>query len=251
MLYPTKIILNADDLGASLAINDAIFGLMAKGRLTSATLLANGAAVEDTAHRAREFPQCSFGVHLNLTEFRPLTAHPGLQPLLGSDGCFAKKALRSIRLNAGLRQAILEELHAQVDRVRSLGVAVSHFDSHHHVHTVPALFGVLKTLQRQCGVRKVRLSMNLYATQPSLQKRLGKALWNAALRHYHVTTTTDLFTSLVVFGEVAGRFTKPPQSIELMTHPGDLKYQDETQLLANEIWRSQPFPVQLISYNQI
>jgi len=37
----TLIIVNADDLGGTVAINDAIFGLMEHGLVTSATILAN------------------------------------------------------------------------------------------------------------------------------------------------------------------------------------------------------------------
>ncbi|MGH8658890.1 MAG: ChbG/HpnK family deacetylase [Gammaproteobacteria bacterium] len=44
-----KIIINADNLGLSEPVNDAIFAMMRAGRVTSATLVANGAAVEDAA----------------------------------------------------------------------------------------------------------------------------------------------------------------------------------------------------------
>ena len=71
-----RIIINADDLGISQEVNDAIFGLMAEGKVTSATILANGPAVEEAARRVAEFPECSFGVHLNLTEFKPWTMGP-------------------------------------------------------------------------------------------------------------------------------------------------------------------------------
>ncbi len=35
-----KIIVNADDLGASAEVNEAIFGMMGRGRVTSATIMA-------------------------------------------------------------------------------------------------------------------------------------------------------------------------------------------------------------------
>jgi hypothetical protein len=40
------LIVNADDLGASEAVNDETFALMESGLVTSATLMANGSVVD-------------------------------------------------------------------------------------------------------------------------------------------------------------------------------------------------------------
>jgi chitin disaccharide deacetylase len=251
MKESVKIIINADDLGASPEVDDAVYRLMSDERLTSATLIANGRSVEDATRRARDFPQCSFGVHLNVTAFRPLTNQPELKPLLDPDGCFKKGALRKTKLTRRLRAAIFRELSAQIQKIKDLGVPVSHFDSHHHVHTVPGLFGVLKQLQRRFGVRKVRLSMNLYSESPPPLLRAGKLLWNEALRHWYATLTTQAFTSLAVFGKLAGGLLNPPRSIELMTHPADHGCTDYSMLRREDLWQNLPFTVQLISYNQL
>ena len=42
-----KIIINADDLGLSCLVNDEIFSLIANGRITSSTIMANAPATED------------------------------------------------------------------------------------------------------------------------------------------------------------------------------------------------------------
>src|ERR1700687_3982114 len=114
-----KIIINADDLGIHRDVNDAIFALMGERRITSATLLANGAEVEDAARRLDGFPYCSFGAHLNLSEFRPLTTGAGLKPILRADGCFAGNRLREIRSTGALREAVFAEWSAQVERLQS------------------------------------------------------------------------------------------------------------------------------------
>src|SRR6266516_2916301 len=117
-----KVIINADDLGVSTEVNEAIFALMAARRITSATLLANGPAVTEAAGRLSEFPRCSFGAHLNLSEFRPLTSHPGLRPILAEDGCFAGNRVREIAISPVVRVGIFQEWSAQVERLQSLGV---------------------------------------------------------------------------------------------------------------------------------
>ena len=56
-----ELIVNADDLGISRKVNQATFDLMEQGRVTSATLLANGPNVEEACERIHEFASCSFG----------------------------------------------------------------------------------------------------------------------------------------------------------------------------------------------
>src|SRR5262245_4020595 len=103
------------------AVNDSIFGLMKKGRITSATMMANGPAFEDGAKRARAFSQCSLGIHLNASQFRPLSNASGLHPILDESGCFAGDRLRKIKSSHGLREALFVEWSAQVERVRAAG----------------------------------------------------------------------------------------------------------------------------------
>ena len=76
--FECRLIVNADDLGASDVVNDAIFREIEKGRVTSSTFLANGPGVDKAAKAAKQFPHVSFGVHLNLTEYYPLSGDPAL-----------------------------------------------------------------------------------------------------------------------------------------------------------------------------
>src|SRR5262245_2766147 len=103
-----KIIVNADDLGMSESVNDAIFDGMQRNVITSATMLANGAAVESAVGRLHQFPGYSFGVHLNLTEFEPV--HPdskkNLARIIAKNGCFSGNAIREVRVDVPLLRAI-------------------------------------------------------------------------------------------------------------------------------------------------
>jgi predicted glycoside hydrolase/deacetylase ChbG (UPF0249 family) len=117
-----KVIVNADDLGISPAVNDAIFHLIAMGRVTSATLLANGAALTDAAKRSKSFPACSFGVHLNASEWQPLTHDTDLRPILDDSGCFAGNRLREVKITGALRAALVREWCAQVELIQAAGV---------------------------------------------------------------------------------------------------------------------------------
>ena len=249
----TRIIINADDLGLSEDVNRAIFDLMANRRITSATLMANSDFVEQAARQAKEFKQYSFGAHLCLTELKPLTKNPDLQPLLDGNGNFNPLAVRQIKPTTATKKAVFEEWSQQIRLLKSLGASISHIDSHHHIHTWPWLFPILKRIQKTFGIRKVRITMNLYldAERPSRLRLANKSLYNMMLRYYYRTKTTDAFTSFkrfLILGRTTGlRFP----CIELMTHPGNPLCKEETGTLHSPWQEDMPFPVRLISYNDL
>lgn len=248
-----RIIINCDDLGASAVVNDSIFALMEEWRVTSATLLMNGPEIDDAIRRIRHNPRGSFGIHLNGTEYRPLTKHPGLRPLLNEDGEFAGN-LRGIPLTPAIQQGLLAEWSAQIQLGIDCGVRISHLDSHHHVHTEPRLFPVLKALQKKFGISKVRLTRNAYSLgeKVSAKMRVSKMAWNFMLRHYVATRTTDRFLAFINFHEhlCAGHRWRT-RSAELMCHAGGKGFAKETELLWGN-WKDELAPdAQLISYNEL
>ncbi len=251
-IVPMQVIVNADDLGISEPVNAEIFRLMRAGRVTSATVMANGPAVGHAAAQLHDYPQASFGVHLNINEFTPVTTTPGLAPILGADGTFAGN-IRDVPVTAELKQAIRAEWRAQIDRLRSLGVELSHIDSHFHVHTMPALFGTLKAVQRDTGIRRARLTKNVFATAdtPGPVRRAAKAAWNAGLRHYVRTRTADAFTDLATMVSEVSADVPPAHSIEVMVHPGHHGFVAESAVLEQEWWRRFNYAVEFVNYRAI
>lgn len=255
---PVRLIVNADDLGYSAAINDATFAMMAAGRVTSATVMASGPALDDAVRRLRDFPRCSFGAHLALTEFAPFTQNRHLAWLCGPDGAFVDRRellCRWARVwRPGVARALHDELCAQVRHLRQLGVPLSHLDSHHHVHAIPALFPIFKAVQRAEGLRRVRPRVNrfdgLYYTRAGALTGPKHALHNLALRHVVASATPDGFTALRAFLHRPS-LARPGEVLELMVHPGHPLCAAENEQLAGDWVASLPFPVQLISYDQL
>ncbi len=248
-----RIIINADDLGFSVAVNDAIFGLVAKRLVTSATILANAPGTADALARLSEFPSCSFGAHLNVMSFAPLTEAAAFNGLLSDDGDFEGTFDRD-PLPHTVRTAIREEWCAQVAFLLDRGVAVSHLDSHYHIHTRPRLFFAFKSVQKRFGIRRARLTKNLYsAAVPPTSTTLAvkKKLWNLALARYFATTTTDRFTEFGTFMEVAREVPWSDQTVELMTHPGSALCAKETMMLEAFQPGELPFEARLISYDEL
>jgi predicted glycoside hydrolase/deacetylase ChbG (UPF0249 family) len=251
------VIINADDFGLNSEVNAAILDLLGRSGITSVTMLGNAPAIQKGVKELPKNSRCSFGVHLNLTEFAPLTPRSSLGELarcLDEGGCFlGENVLRSQKLSGELREAMFMELKLQVERILSHGVQVSHFDSHNHVHTLPGLLPVLKRLQKHFGVRKVRTTQNVYplSAPASWQLLLKKKVWDFALRHYHSTTCTSAFTSFAVFYDLATKVILPYESIELMVHPGHKEFQEETDLLRSSWQDAILFPIKLITYDEL
>lgn len=250
---PVRIIINADDLGANVAINDAVFGMMDRGVVTSATIIANAPGVADALERLPKYPACSFGVHLNAMQYRPLTNPAAFQPLLDTDGALTAK-LEYAPISTDVRRAIFDEWCAQVQLLKDQGVRVSHLDSHYHMHHRPELFFVLKAVQRRFGIRRVRVTKNLYSKScPPASKvlPLKKRLWNFGLKKYYATSTTDFFTEFATFMEAAHDVSWSDQTVELMVHPGGTSYDDETAQLQKFRVSELPFEAKLISYDEL
>jgi predicted glycoside hydrolase/deacetylase ChbG (UPF0249 family) len=246
------VIVNADDLGMSHEVNEATFDLMATGRISSATIIANAPATREAASHVSRFPKCSFGVHLNLTQFEPLTGGSGARLLINERGQMSR-ANEIARPSSEWLRAVYREICAQIERVASLGVSISHLDSHHHVHTRPLFFPALKEAQRRYKIRRVRLSKNFYASGQPLPAGLlwKKRTYHWALKSMYRTHTTDAFTELTTYYRADAARRRSTARIELMVHPGAADSAEETAILDSDwIARTDP-PAQLISYAQL
>jgi len=245
---------NADDLGLSRSVNEAIFEAMCRGVVTSATILANGPAVQEAARRTKEFPNCSFGIHLNLTEFAPICAesYPALKPILNKENRFNGNSVREVPITIAMLRAVFREWCQQIEALLRLGVEPSHFDAHHHVHTIPQMLPVLAALRQKYRIRKTRISRNLYQAGdgPSRTLLAKKRAFNWALRAMGFRTTR-LFTDLETFLSVCAHRPPEANSIELMTHPGSSPSGREAGLLGGHWPSTLPYDVGLINYKNL
>jgi predicted glycoside hydrolase/deacetylase ChbG (UPF0249 family) len=220
-----NIYVNADDLGMTQAINDQSFDLIARGLVTSASVIANSPYAEESMRRARLHPECAFGIHLNVSQFSPLRPCADIQPLLQPDGEFLYNALSQVPKTPSLKYAIYREWSAQIERCLALGLEPTHLDSHHHVHMMPELFLSLKRLQWRFGIKRIRTSVGF--NKPRLRTLLRTRLWAFAVR-LDGTDSTDCLGSLMDFHRALQAGVLPRRvmssrrtAIELMVHPGN------------------------------
>lgn len=235
-----KVQINADDFGNDENRTLAIVEAWRMGFLTSTTLMANCAWAERAMQLARENGFLErVGLHLNLTEGRPLTERIRHEPLLcDEDGTFNARFHLSSRtrlfLPRSASEAIAEECEAQVRRFLSLGGVYLHLDSHHHVHTDFSVARVVFPIIRRFGFRSVRKSRTL-ATTLTPFKRVYKLLFNLYAQ-VAVGTETDDFTDFPGFvAEYSKRYSD--WAVEIMVHPlydGEGTLVDVAEPIVNE-----------------
>ena len=154
-----RLIINADDLGLTRGVNAAIARCHSEGVVTSATLMANSSGFDDAVAMVKRRPQLGIGCHVVLIDGAPLMPASEVPSLISSDGRFRNgflsfaRAARSGRLNAA---EIRAEARAQIAKVQSAGLAVTHVDTHKHTHMFRAVLRGLLEAARECGVRAVR-----------------------------------------------------------------------------------------------
>lgn len=142
-----KLIINADDLGITQAVSDAIFEVYENGSLSSATLMVNMPGSIYAAEKSRTYKELGIGLHVNFTEGKPLIAN---ENLTDAEGNFTGRGnlFKKVISNKIKPKDIMTELIAQYDKIISLGITPTHIDSHEHTHILPRIFPVFVQFAR-------------------------------------------------------------------------------------------------------
>src|SRR2546422_732917 len=243
------LIVNADDLGLTVGVNDGIFDAHAFGILTSASIFPNAPATDDAIRRARSRPSLGVGAHLALVDGTPTLPARSIPTLVTGDGRFRRSWRPFIAACLLHRVALGEverELTAQIDRIRAAGISPTHLDAHKHVHAYPPLFAIVARLAAQFGIPVVRVPYERSSLSSALGRESGRprttrrqawlnaALWPWAQRNYRVAARLGLRTPHFIGRIDTGVLTRPALHrmlrdagagvTELMVHPG---YVDE------------------------
>jgi predicted glycoside hydrolase/deacetylase ChbG (UPF0249 family) len=282
----TSVIINADDLGINQFVNKSIEEFIKSNIISSATILSVGLAIEDAIGIAKENPNITYGIHLCLDEFSALTHSEELlnHGIVDEFNKFTKDGIYKIRKpTTVLKNALYDELLAQIQFVLSYGIPISHIDSHHHFHTKKIwILDIISQVAKLSNINKIRLPMSnlltirkskrLYAdvlpqksvatsslsTSKSklfrafglLEKMIYEKIWTykakktfiTADAFYSYTVLNDSFTALQPYIK--------DKTVELMCHPGHIKYDYESELI-KQMALDDKLNYRLINYNQI
>lgn len=135
--YPKNaklLILHADDVGVSHAVNDATITAMEKGCVNSASIMVPCPWFVEIASYAREHPGTDFGLHITLTsewnnyKWAPVTPAQQVPTLINKQG-FLFATTDSVQKFADAAQ-VEEEIRNQVKRAIQFGIDPTHLDAH-------------------------------------------------------------------------------------------------------------------------
>ncbi len=246
-----KIIVNADDFGVSQVVNKEIEKMIEVGAISSTTIMANGACLEEACAFAKAHPSVSYGIHLCLSEFDSITKSPILQKygVIDENGRFIRMAIFHLsKFSAELLCAIKEELLAQIKKIKSYNLPLSHCDSHHHVHTIWGLQNVFDEVLREEGFTKIRIAWHESAYNKL--RHPVRSIKRELIIHFYKKRfkTTDAFYSYADY--MSDSSNGCHKEVELMCHPGHPKFSAEYEFVKNKKALTGG-DIRLISYNDL
>lgn len=134
------LIINADDFGMCRSANFAVFDLLKSGGITSSTIMAPCGWAPEAVKFAKEHPEFAIGVHLTTTSewdnYRWGPVGVGANgSMRDKDGYFYHEC-DDFENNADLEE-VKNEIVAQIEKLKALGLNPSHLDNH-----MGSLYGV-------------------------------------------------------------------------------------------------------------
>ncbi len=251
-----RLIVNADDFGYTTGVNRAIIEAHTHGIVTSSTLMANAPAFDDAVHLAKQNPQLSVGCHVVLLDGKPVLDPVRVSSITKNSSPVFRDGLKSFAARAFSgridRSQIEAEITAQIQKIQSAGISVSHLDSHKHTHLLPAVLGpMLRAARALAGVRAIRNPFGPRKPLKSAELLARPGLWTryAEVRilrtlsgRFHTAVakegliTTDGTLGVVVTGSLDEELFRaiaaiiPEGTWEFVCHPG---YNDSDLQRAN------------------
>jgi predicted glycoside hydrolase/deacetylase ChbG (UPF0249 family) len=244
------LVVNADDLGLTVGVNNGIFHAHDRGILTSASLMASAPAAANAIRGVLNRPALGIGVHLTLVDGTPTLPPDRVPTLVGDDGRFRtswKPFIAACLLGRVSMQDVERELTAQIEWVAFEGINVTHLDAHKHVHVYPPIFEIVVRLASRFRIPVIRVPYEgTVADLPLIR-------W--ARQDYRLAASRGIATPQFVGRAMTGVMTADalasavrrlsPGQTELMVHPGYID--DELRRLPTRLLASREREVELLT----
>lgn len=235
-----RLIINADDFGLCQSVNRGIQHAHIEGMLTSTTLMTNMPGAFDAVNRMELLPDLAVGVHLNLTEGKPLSRDGSIELLVDADGNFSfspeQLAMMSIVRPRAFRRAVALEFSEQIQWLIKQEIRPTHIDSHKHLHAFCGIFPVVRDLAWDFGINIIRWPfepryVNSIAWPQLTSKDSKRSFFLRNMSRMIYSMGKDSFRNTALLGVAhTGRINEEfwdavissdlEGSIEVMTHPG-------------------------------
>ena len=243
-----QLIINADDFGIHLAVNEAVRKAATEGILTSTSLMAGGDAFDEAVEMARSMPSLGIGIHLTLVGgIKPVLPPSEVPSLTWDNGVFChdygKLIVRDLEGKISLSE-VYAEWDAQIQKIMNTGLPVTHMDGHQHMHMWPHFYPIARDLAKKYHISCMRVPDEdvLYGMKDGHIIRwaaknglsLLSRMHRPDLKKNHIRTN-DHFFGMLYGGHLSPeRFAKfilqtKPGITEIMCHPSaDTRAMEDT-----------------------
>ena len=199
-----KLIINADEFGLTEGTNRAIAKAYQFGTVTSATIIVNQWAFDDAILISKQNPGLGVGIHLNITDGRPILPLNEVISLVDATGYFYNRYNLMMRLTLGRinLSEVENELMTQVNKLTSRGINPTHIDDHQGIILHPIIFNI---------VTQIAYKLNIPIRIPQANLSLLNGRWIRRIASYLICNsyrkllkrkkinTTDFFYKVTNF----------------------------------------------------
>lgn len=154
-----RLVITADDFGASSAVNQAVERAHREGVLTAASLMVAGEAASDAVARARSMPGLGVGLHVVLVDGRPMLPPEQVPMLVDRHGLFRTDMVRAalrIFASPAARAQLAAEVEAQFAAFAATGLPLDHVNAHKHFHLHPTIAKAILRASLRHGAKAIR-----------------------------------------------------------------------------------------------
>jgi hopanoid biosynthesis associated protein HpnK len=235
-----RLIVTADDFGASPEVNEAVERAHRDGILTAASLMVAGDAAADAVTRARTLPTLGVGLHVVLVEGRPVLPADRIPALIDATGNFRTDMARAgvtIFASPAARRQLAAEIEAQFAAFAATGLTLDHVNAHKHFHLHPTIAGTILKIGQRYGMRAARAPIEPRRllrqvdgtdTGPRIET-LWARLVRARLRRAGILVPDQVFglawSGAMTADRVCGILERLPDGLtEIYTHPATGTY---------------------------
>ncbi|PYV59867.1 MAG: hypothetical protein DMG97_06630 [Acidobacteria bacterium] len=247
--YPpgTKlIIVHADDLGETHAVNAAAIKSLEAGSINSASLMVPCPWFPEIADHAKSHPSGDFGLHLTVTSERVYYRWGSVAPadkvpsLLDENGYFHHDWEQNQHINA---KEVEIELRAQIERALAMGVRPTHLDSHQYrlIMNGKELFDVMVRVAHEYKL-PIFVNRDWFAEHPYLQESLGP---DDIILDHTITIGPEVVPEKWTDFYISALKNLKPGVTEFVIHPGfddeELRAATRERSTWGSAWRQRDF----------
>jgi len=173
-----RLIINADDFGLTPGVNRGIVQAARTRGTFSATIMAGSKAFPEAIALARETPQLKTGCHVVLIDGEPVGENaPSLVVNNGRFRSSVKDFCRAALRSQIAPDEVRREAEAQIRKIQSQGITLTHIDSHKHTHVLSRILVPLLQAAKACGIRAVRNPFEPIRSWPLGRVAATPGLW--------------------------------------------------------------------------